>query len=68
MTKTSITTFSKHEFRELTKDTTQSHPHTALFMTTIYSHAHHDDPQRNFCNYFLTVGLGVCSSSKRLSQ
>lgn len=82
MTKNIMVVFSKHEFRELTKG--QSQPHTAsecrrlataLYsigiadrMAKIYSHAHHDDPQRNFRDYFLTIDLSVCSFSNLLGQ
>lgn len=85
MTKTSMVAFSKHEFRELAKGTTQSQLHiasechhqlaTAVYstgvtglITTIYRHAHHDDHRRNSRGYFLTIDLGVCSSSNRLGQ
>lgn len=40
----------------------------AGFITAIYRHAHHDDHRRNSRGYFLTIDLGVCSSSNQLGQ
>jgi hypothetical protein len=35
---------------------------------TIYRHAHHHDHRQNSRGYFLTIDLGVCSSSNLLGQ